>query len=199
MKPISREEITDLRTYKARRSSLRKQARKAMELRTLALGPLLNVTFLSRDEMLYNCHEYIRSLRIREEPDILEVLRDYNASLPNHGELTSRLILHPGNRSEISKTLHSFSGLAGSNSISLLQPQGRVKTGIVEPAEGSAETPHIVYVLRFDFTGNSARQMLEEDTTLKLVIDYRTYQEATVIGEDQRAALFSDLQTSIGE
>lgn len=195
MKPMSREEITDLRTYKTRRPSLRKQARKAMELRTLTLGPLLNVTFLSREEILYNCHEYIRSLRIREEPDILEVLRDYNAFLPSHGELASRLILRPGNRSDISKTLHSFAGLAGSNAISLLQPRGRVKTGICEPADGLAETPHILYVLRFDFTDNTARQMLEEDTTLKLVIDYRTYQEAAVIGEDQKAALLSDLQT----
>ena len=194
METIHKNEILDIRSYERERHVHRQQAREAKTLRTLELGPFITMTFQSREAVLYDFQEYLRSRRIREEDAIEEALGTYNRLLPEDGQLGATLLVTPPEEDKVAGTLHKFSGLSGEDILWLESGrQGSLSGNIIPLGDDTNSRHKIVYMVRFPIQAEWPHQGFDTENPLILKIQYHSYQAETPLGNSLKRALLSDL------
>jgi hypothetical protein len=108
---IPRSDILDLGDYERRRDEIRAAAMAARQLRRVALGPNIILSFENRETLTYQIHEMVRAERIVKEPEIRHELETYSELLPAPDELSATMLIEFPEKEERDVKLVQLLGL----------------------------------------------------------------------------------------
>ena len=89
MKLLETSEILNLVEYEKVRGARRRRIVELKKARRVSVGRYLTFVFENRDTVWFQIQEMVRAERIVDEARIAEEVEDYNALLPQPGELAA--------------------------------------------------------------------------------------------------------------
>jgi hypothetical protein len=187
---IPRSDILDLGDYERRRDEIRASAMAARQLRRVALGPNVILSFENRETLTYQVHEMVRAERIVKEPEIRHEIETYSELLPAPDELSATMLIEFPEKAERDVRLVEMLGLdrhlrvefegAGSAPASFDQRQIDI------------ERISSVQFVRFAMTPAQVAA-LRAGARISVVSDHQKYLHSSLIPAATVAALAADL------
>jgi len=92
-RPLTLDDIADLRAYERERDDFRREVIAAKKLRRVGVGPIVTLTFENRLTVRFQVQEMARAERMATDAQIQHELDVYNRLLPTPGELSATLFL----------------------------------------------------------------------------------------------------------
>ena len=91
IRPLTLEDITDLRAYERERDGFRRAVIAEKKARPVLIGPVVTLTFESRTTVRFQVQEMARAERLTTDAQVQHELDVYNRLLPAPGELSATL------------------------------------------------------------------------------------------------------------
>jgi hypothetical protein len=190
-------DIEDLRAYERERDAYRRQVIELKRRRRVALGPIVSVVFENRETMRSQVQEMARAERMVSDEQIQKELDVYNALIPEPGELSATLFIELSGEDALRDWLPRLVGIEHSVILRLPGPSAAeaVVRAVPESAHEEALTrPEItasVHYIRFALDPGQVERFSAGPVTL--AVDHPAYSAQTVLSEETRAELLSDL------
>jgi|GEM_PF-2145462 len=106
MKKIASADVIDIYDYERHRDEYQRAYHQAKRGRVFSLGPSLLVIFHTFHTVLFQLQEFLRSQRVRGEPEIRSYLQTYNALIPEDGHLRATLQVGFSRKEDIRRLLY---------------------------------------------------------------------------------------------
>jgi len=196
-RPLTVDDVLDLRAYERVRDDYRRRVMARKRIRRVPLGPIMTLVFECLDTVRFQVQEMARVERIATDEGIQEELDVYNRLLPSEGELSATLFIELTDEGQLRRWLPSLVGVERALEIQLPPGPGRPAVPS-EPEQSHAEsltreavTPAVHY-LRFAFGSDEVDRFAEG--TVAVAVRHPAYEARTVLGEPTRQELLADLQ-----
>lgn len=207
--PLTVDDILDLRAYERVRDDYRYQVRARRQVRRVALGPIVSVTFESVDTVRYQVQEMARVEKISTDEGLEEELEVYNRLLPSLGELSATMFIELTTDEALR---HWLPRLVGIESHIVVEFEGGGPgPGPVPPVRSVPEEEHgrsltradvtpAVHYLRLPFSPEQVQALAPSLPPAPaagpawLAVDHPAYTHRTELSDETRAALVGDLE-----
>jgi hypothetical protein len=187
-------DIVDVRAYERERDDFRTQVMGLKRLRRISVGPVVTVVFENRDTMRFQVQEMARAERMATDEQIQAELDIYNPLIPEPGELTATLFIELDSKDRLMEWLPKLVGIE--RSLQLRLPNGDVVTAVPDEDHAAQLTREditaSVHYIRFTLTPEQVDAFARGPAVL--AVDHPNYNAETVLSDDTRASLLTDLQ-----
>lgn len=187
---IPRADILDLGDYERRRDDIRKSAIAARQLRRVALGPNIILSFENRETLTYQILEMVRAERIVKEPEIHHEIETYSELLPAPDELSATMLIEFPDKDERNVRLVELLGL--DKHLRVEFEGAGAASATFDQRQIDVERISSVQFVRFAM---SAAQIaaLRAGAKVTIVSDHPHYAHSTVVPDATAKALAADL------
>ena len=199
IRPLTLDDISDLRAYERERDEFRRAVIAQKKLRRVPVGPVVTLTFESRTTVRFQVQEMARAERLTTDAQVQQELDVYNRLLPSRGELSATLFLELTSEEQLRTWLPRLVGIE--HSATLLLGGGAGARSVRSVPEGDHlsqltrdDVTSAVHYVRFPFTSSEVARFASGPVTL--VVDHPGYPEGrpgVLLPEATRAALTGDL------
>jgi hypothetical protein len=199
-RPLVLEDIEDLRSYERGREDYRRSVIALKKRRRVAVGPFVTLLFENRETVRFQVQEMARAEKMLSDEQVQGELDIYNALLPSPGELSATLFIELTDEASLREWLPKLVGVERSVELRIGvatsgNAEDTVARAVTEAAHDEALTRDTmtasVHYIRFPVT---ARQLEDfADGPVAVVITHPDYRYETVLGEETRRELLTDL------
>jgi hypothetical protein len=195
MNTIQLSDIKNLVEYEKAREAMRARVIALKARRRVVLGNQLSLLFESRDTVVYQIQEMMRTERIVDDAKIQEEIDAYTPLLPTPGELSATLFIEIPElarltQEQVRQTVNRFQGIDRAVS---LRVGSETVTAEFEGGHSKEEKMAAVQYVRFK-VGSAARAALADATQpARVVVDHPNYRAETPLSAEARAELLADL------
>lgn len=200
-RPLTLDDIVDLRAYERERDSLRKAVITEKKVRRVTVEPVVTLTFESRTTVRFQVQEMARAEQLTTDERVQHELDVYNRLLPAPGELSATLFLELTSEEQLRDWLPKLVGVE--RAAVLVIGEGAAMHAVRSVPEGDHEeqltrddVTSAVHYVRFPFTPAEVTAFAAGPVTL--MINHPGYPEGrpgVVLSDATRAALTGDLTT----
>jgi hypothetical protein len=207
---LTLDDIADLRAYERDREVYRRQVIELKRRRRVAVGSIVSVVFENRETMRSQIQEMARAEKMVSDEQIQKELDVYNALIPEPGELSATLFIELTGEDALRNWLprlvgieHSVilelpgedpalevagvvDGLAGANLVRAV-PEAAHEEALTRP-----EITASVHYIRFALDPAQVQRFAAGPVTL--AVDHPEYRAESVLSDDVRAELLTDLR-----
>ena len=132
-RPLTLDDIADLRAYERERDDFRRQVIAVKKARRVSIGPVITLTFENRLTMRFQIQEMARAERMATDEQIQHELDVYNRLLPGPGELSATLFLELTDGASLRRWLPALVGIERSVVLRIGAPDAAdPSSGVVE-------------------------------------------------------------------
>lgn len=199
IRPLTLDDISDLRAYERERDEFRRAVIAEKKVRRVSVGPVVTLTFESRNTVRFQVQEMARAERLTTDAQVQQELDVYNRLLPARGELSATLFLELTSEEQLRTWLPRLVGIE--HSATLLIGGGtaaRLVRSVPEDDHLSQLTrddvTSAVHYVRFPFTPSEVAAFASGPATL--IVNHPGYPEGrpgVLLSDATRAALAEDL------
>ena len=189
---ITRADILPLETYGRERAALRQNMVAIKRHRRVEVGPVATFYFENYQTMWHQVHEML-FIEKGGEAQVEDELRAYNPLVPNGSELVATVMFEIDDPVRRARTLLKLGGIENHM---FLQVGGEKVRGVPEgdlertKSDGKTSSVHFVH---FPLTPAQKTALSPAGAQIVLGFDHPEYGHKTVLSEQTRAALASDL------
>lgn len=189
---ITRDDILAMSEYEKVRADRRRSILPVKKLRRLAVGPDATFYFENFDTMWLQIHEMLYIEKGGEE-QIADELDAYNPLIPKGGELVATVMFEIDDPVRRRRVLGELGGVEETMVLEVdgeriaSEPEADVDR---TTADGKASSVQFVH---FRFTPDQAAKFKTPGTRVVVAIEHPKYPHMTMISEESRAELASDL------
>lgn len=190
MQPLTVAEIRPPTVYEPVRADARRRVIELKRERRVLLGDLVSLVFENRETVRSVVEELCRAERIDEPERIREELDVFNELIPAERELCATLFIEITDPAELATRLNELRGVEEAVHIEIggvRVPQRH------EPGRSRDDRTSSVHYLRFALDDVQRAAFLDGASEIAVVADHPGYAARTVLDEQQRMALSSDL------
>ena len=199
IRPLTLDDIADLRAYERERDGFRRSVIAAKKLRRVSVGPVVTLTFESRDTVRFQVQEMARAERLATDAAVQHELDTYNRLLPAPGELSATLFLECTTEEALRTWLPRLVGVERSVVLEIGEGSGAHVVRSVPDEDHQAhltrdDVTSAVHYVRFPCTPAEVEAFATGPVTL--VVDHPEYPDGrpgVVLSAATRAALAADL------
>ncbi len=198
-RPLTLDDIADQRAYEREREGFRRAVIASKKLRRLSVGPVVTLTFESRQTVRFQIQEMARAERMGSDEQIQHELDVYNRLLPAPGELSATLFLELVDGSELRHWLPRLVGVESSCRLLIGRGDDAVVVTSVPEEDHAAqltrpEVTSAVHYVRFPLTPDQVAAFAAGPVTLAVVHpEYPAGLPGVVLSDATRAELAADL------
>ena len=198
------DDILDLRAYERERDEYRRRIIELKRRRRVTVGPLLSLVFENRETIRSQVQEMARAERMASDEQIQTELDVYNPLIPGPGELSATLFIELTGEDALRDWLPKLVGIERDVELVLGADQGaptyghgaaEVVRSVPERAHQEAltreEITASVHYIRFALTPDQIERFARDPVTV--VVDHPAYRHQTVLADETREELVSDL------
>jgi hypothetical protein len=201
-RPLTLDDITDLRAYERERDEFRQAVIAEKKVRRVTVGPVVTLTFESRTTVRFQVQEMARAERLTTDAQVQHELDVYNRLLPAPGELSATLFLELTTEEQLRRWLPKLVGIECSVVLLLGEGTGaRMVRSVPEDEHQSHLTrddvTSAVHYVRFPFTPAEVVAFAAGPVTL--VVNHPEYGDGRpgqLLSDATRAALTEDLTST---
>jgi hypothetical protein len=194
MTKLTLDDIADLRAYERERDAFREHVIALKKKRRVGIGPVVTVVFENRDTVRFQIQEMARAERMLTDEAIQTELDIYNPLVPEPGQLAMTLFIELTDKDGLMNWLPKLVGIE--RSLELRLADGTVVTSTPEAAHAEQltreEITASVHYVYFQLTPEQVEVFATGEVTL--AVHHANYDEATVLSDDTRAELLTDLR-----
>ena len=190
MDPIGLEEILGRERYGAVREAVRRRVIEHKRSRRVAVGDRISLLFEDRATVWYQTQEMIWVEHITDLDAIREELAVYGALLPRKSELSATLLIEIVDQARIREELAQLLGIDRHVWLEV-GSECRIPAAFDEGRQ-TAEKLSAVQFVRFALDANAV-QDATGGAPLAVAIDHPAYRHRTVLADEVRRSLVSDL------
>jgi hypothetical protein len=191
---LTLDDIADLRAYEREREDYRRRVIELKRRRRVAVGSIVSLVFENRETMRSQIQEMARAEKMVSDEQIQKELDVYNALIAEPGELSATLFIELTGEDALRDWLPRLVGIE--HSVVLGLPDGTVVRAVPEAAHEEALTrPEItasVHYIRFALDPGQVQRFAAGPVTL--AIDHPEYRAESILSDDVRAELLTDLR-----
>ena len=192
MRKLTLGDIVDLRAYERERDDFRARVIALKKPRRIPLGNLITIVFENTETMRFQIQEMARAEKMLRDEQIEHEVATYNELIPEPGELSASLFIEITDPDALREWLPKLPGIQRHVAFDV---DGSEVQG-VEPDEERLtredEITSTVHYLKFALT--PAEQAAFAGGPVRIIVDHPAYQAATVLSDEQRAALAADFE-----
>ena len=198
-RPLTLEDISDLRAYERERDDFRRAVIAEKKLRRVSVGPVVTLTFESRTTVRFQVQEMARAERLTTDAEVQHELDVYNRLLPAPGELSATLFLELTSEEQLRTWLPKLVGVE--RSVVLLIGGGtgtRMVRSVPEEGHESqltrTDVTSAVHYVRFPCSPAEVSAFASGPVTV--IVNHPEYPEGrpgVILSDAARAALTEDL------
>jgi hypothetical protein len=188
MDRIRPEELRTGEIYDAERSSARASAVEQRRLRRVDLGERLSLVFENRHTLRAAAEELLRAERVVDPDRVAAEVATFNAVLPAEGSLTATLYFDVSDAADLPAALSELEGAAAHLYIDVA---GSRAAASAEPVS-AAEQNHAAVLVTFPLS-EAQQDAWREGAPVSVGVEHPRYRASVPLGDDQRAAVASDL------
>ena len=198
-RPLTLDDITDLRAYERERDGFRRAVIAEKKVRRVTVGPVVTLTFESRTTVRFQVQEMARAERLTTDAQVQHELDVYNRLLPGPGELSATLFLELTSEEQLRTWLPKLVGIERSVVLVLGHGAGtRLVRSVAEDEHQSHLTrddvTSAVHYVRFPLTPTEVAALAEGPAALAVHHpEYPDGRPGTPLSATTRAALGEDL------
>jgi hypothetical protein len=189
---LTLDDIADLRAYERERDEFRNRIIALKRLRRIAVGPVVTLVFENRDTVRFQIQEMARAEKLISDEQIQTELDVYNPLVPEPGRLTATLFIELTSKDDLVEWLPKLVGIE--RSVALRFGDDRVPSTVDEAHAEQLTREEVtasVHYVRFELTPEQVERLATSEVTL--AVDHPDYAHSTVLGEETKASLLSDL------
>jgi hypothetical protein len=192
MKPIARDDVMGREQYERERPEFRRRIMVLKGKRRVPFGDHATIHFETRDTMLYQVQEMLRTEGSWERPGAVgDEIEAYNAIVPAGRELSGTLMLEYETPEERAVRLGELVGL--DRHLFLHIGSTEPVAAIFDNAQVSPTRVSSVQYVKFHLSEVQAALVKASGTVLRLVAYHPAYRAQAVLSEETRRELASDL------
>ena len=188
-KPIERGEVLGLAEYEAVRPHFRARVIEEKKRRRVSLGPRASALFESRDTVLLQIQEMLRTERITRDSAVQHEIDTYNEFIPGDRELSCTVMIEIADKDEREKLLAEARGIESAFSI---VAGGETCPGHTTPDRISPDRASAVIYLKLPL-GERAAAAIKSGEPVELRVDHAAYRAAAKLPPALVADLAEDL------
>jgi hypothetical protein len=198
MKPIDRAEILDLPAYEAVRDAFRSKIIAEKKVRRVALGPRATAVFESRETMLLQIQEMLRTERITRAAAVQHEIDTYNELVPGDAELSVTVMIEIPDRDERDAFLARAVGFE--KHVRLVAGGERLAAHSIDRSAGNTDRTTAVHYLKIALTPGAVAAVRAAAAggggapEITLEVDHPAYAARTVLARETLLILAEDLQ-----
>jgi hypothetical protein len=209
---LTLEDIEDLRAYERGRVVHREKIIALKRKRRVAVGPLVTLLFENRETIRSQVQEMVRVEKMLSDEQVQGELDVYNPLIPAPGELSATLFIELTGEAALREWLGKLVGIERSVELRLGSGGGAggeasqeadagagvevvcsvPETAHEEALTREAVTPSVHYV-RFTLTAEQVERFAA-GPPVTLAVTHPAYKEETLLSEETRAELLTDLR-----
>ena len=198
MRKVDVSEIKDLTAYEKVRAAMRARNIEHTRDRRLSVGDNLTFLFESRETVLFQIQEMVRTERIVDEARIKDEVEAYNALVPQAGELSATLFIEipelirmapPQVREEVNR----FQGLDRDGVIWIAIAPDLKLPARFEEGHSSEEKMSAVHYVRFAVSPAARAALADASRAASMVVSHPNYKAQAALPGALRAELLKDL------
>jgi hypothetical protein len=199
VKPIERGEILGLAEYEHVREHFRTRVIANKKLRRIQLGENVSAVFESRDTVLLQIQEMLRTERITRASAIDHEIDTYNELLPSSDELSCTLMIEIADQEPRERFLRE--GVGFQKHVWLVVGGARIAARPIERDPGPSDRTTAVHYLKFGLPAHVAdalRGTAANPTDLTIVemhVDHPAYQARALLSPQTVRELGEDLRS----
>ncbi len=199
IRPLTLDDIADLRAYERERNEFRRAVIAEKKVRRISVGPVVTLTFESRTTVRFQVQEMARAERLTTDAQVQRELDVYNRLLPAPGELSATLFLELTTEEQLRTWLPKLVGVEHSAVLLIGDGTGTRMVRSVPEQDHRAQlirtdVTSAVHYVRFPFTPADVAAF--EAGPVTLIVNHPEYPEGrpgVALSEASRAALAVDL------
>jgi len=202
VRPLTLNDIVDLRAYERERDEFRRAVIVEKRVRRVTVGSVVTLNFESRTTVRFQVQEMARAERLATDAQVQRELDVYNRLLPSPGELSATLFLELTSEEQLRRWLPKLVGVERSIVLQFGEGTGaRMVQSVPEEDHQShltrTEVTSAVHYVRFPFTPTEITAFAAGPATL--IVNHPEYPEGrpgVLLSDATRAALTEDLTES---
>ena len=197
---LTLDDVLDLRAYERQREEYRRQIIELKRRRRVTVGPFVSLVFENRETIRSQVQEMARAERMVSDEQIQNELDVYNPLIPQPGELSATLFIELTGEDALRAWLPRLVGIERNVELRLGAAAGQAGPEVVRSVpEGAHEealtreeiTPSVHYI-RFALSPDQVERFAAGPVTV--AVDHPAYRRETVLPEETREELLSDLR-----
>jgi hypothetical protein len=195
------DDIADLRAYERGREDYRRRIIELKRRRRVTVGPVVSLVFENRETIRSQVQEMARAERMVSDERIQDELDIYNPLIPEPGELSATLFVELTGEEALRQWLGKLVGIERQVELRLGGGAGgrdgpEAVRSVPERAHEAAltreEITASVHYIRFALSPDQVERFAAGPVTL--AVDHPAYRHETVLPEETREELLSDLR-----
>jgi Protein of unknown function (DUF3501) len=192
MRKLTVDDIVDLRAYERERDEFRARVIALKKPRRIPLGDLITIVFENTETMRFQIQEMARAEKMLRDEQIDHEVATYNELIPEPGELSATLFIEITDPDALREWLPKLPGIQRHVVFDVAGSEVRGVEPDEERLTREDEITSTVHYLKFALT--SAQRAAFAAGPVRIVVDHPAYQAATVLSDEQRAALAADFE-----
>jgi len=192
MDTLRLKDIKPLSEYEPIRKAFRDRIIALKKLRRVPLGDRITMVFENRDTLLFQIQEMMRVEHIYDPQKIQDELDTYNPLIPRPGELSATLFIEITESERIKEILDGLRGIDDGRNIFLELGPDR-SYGRFEEGHSKEDKLSAVHYVRFPLSKEQAAAFCNDRISAALAVDHPAYRARTVLKDEMRHELASDL------
>jgi len=188
VRSITRRDIKGPTIYAGIRDDFRRHVIELKRPRRVLVGELVSLVFENRHTLTLQIEEMCRAEGLTRDEQIEAEIEVYNALMPTEDSLAATLFVELPADADAKAELHRLVGL--DEHVALMIGAHRLPAAF-EPGRSTDDKISAVQYVRFPLSAAARAALLDETTTIAIVIDHPKYQH-TVAAPALRAALAGD-------
>lgn len=203
MPKLTLDDIADLRAYERERDEFRAHVIALKKRRRVPVGDKITFVFENRDTIRFQIQEMARVEKLMSDEEIETELRIYNPLIPEPGHLAATMFIELVSDEELREWLPNLVGVEATVELRIgAAEDGSAVDGteivrcLVDPDHAKHLTREdvtaSVHYIHFALTDEQVERFGAEPVAL--AVTHPNYQHATVLSDEVRAELLSDLR-----
>lgn len=199
VRPLTLDDIADLRAYERERDDFRRAVIAEKKVRRVTVGSLVTLNFESRTTVRFQVQEMARAETLATDAQVQRELDVYNRLLPSPGELSATLFLELTSEDQLRTWLPKLVGVERSCVLLIGEGSGARMVQSVPEQDHEVqltrtEVTSAVHYVRFPFTPAEITAFAAGPATL--IVNHAEYPEGrpgVLLSDATRAVLVEDL------
>ena len=194
--PLTLDDIADARAYERERADFRERIIQLKKVRRVAVGPIVTFVFENRDTIRFQIQEMARAEKLYTDEAIQEELNTYNPLIPRAGELSATMFIELTSKEQLENWLPRLVGIEQAPRLVIGDgADTEIVRAKVDPSHAAQLTRDqvtaSVHYVGFSLDPGQVARFRAEP--VRLGIDHPEYMEETVLSEETKNSLLTDL------
>jgi hypothetical protein len=197
MAKLTLDDIAEPRAYERERDSFRAEVIALKARRRVHVGPVVTVLFENAVTIRFQVQEMVRAEKIMTDAGVTHELDTYNPLVPAPGHLAATLFIELTSEEQLREWLPKLVGIESAVELRIGEGADPVVVRcLVDPAHEKQltrdEVTASVHYVHFSLTPDQIERFAAGP--VRLAVALPVYADETVLGDDTRAELLSDLR-----